>query len=434
MSEAGVSAPTSQWHWRFLKFSRQLWVRTSFFAFMAVATALLALAVKPYLPSGIGTGMGAESVDSLLNILASSMLAVTTFSLGIVLSAFGSAASHVTPRAARLLMEDTATQNALATFLGAFLFSIVGIIALKAGVYGENGRLVLFVVTIAVIVVIVVTFIRWIEILRTFGRMGDTISRVEKATRESFAARLASPCLGGNPLLEAIPDDAVPLMSSRTGYVEHLDMGRLSGCAETHDTDIYLAALPGSFVHLSAPLAWVRSRGNLELPAEEIEAAFTIENHRTFEQDPRFGITVLAEIASRALSPAVNDPGTAIDVIGRGVRLLSGWTEKGDAESTYPRLWVKPIRAAEVFEDFFRPISRDGASLVEVQIRLQKALLALAQCGVTGFPEAARKQSREALERAEAALVVESDREILRELSEKVLAIPDSHPAPDPGI
>ena len=84
-------------------------------------------------------------------------------------------------------MEDTATQNALATFLGAFLFSIVGIIALKAGIYGENGRLVLFVVTIAVIVVIVVTFIRWIEILRTFGRMGDTISRVEKAARESFA-------------------------------------------------------------------------------------------------------------------------------------------------------------------------------------------------------------------------------------------------------
>ena len=53
-----------------------------------------------------------------------------------------------------------------------------------------------------------------------------------------------------------------------------------------------------------------------------VAEAFTIGAERTFDQDPRFGLCVLAEIASRALSPAVNDPGTAIDVIGRAVRLL----------------------------------------------------------------------------------------------------------------
>jgi hypothetical protein len=44
---------------------------------------------------------------------------------------------------------------------------------------------------------------------------------------------------------------------------------------------------------------------------------------RSFDQDPRFGAVVLTEIASRALSPGMNDPGTAIDVIGRAVRLLA---------------------------------------------------------------------------------------------------------------
>lgn len=424
----------SRWRWRLLKFSRKLWVRASLFAVAAVVTAFLALLVRDHLPPGLGVEMGADSVDSLLNILASSMLAVTTFSLGIMLSAFGSAASNVTPRAARLLMDDTTTQNALATFLGAFLFSIVGIVALKAGIYGESGRLVLFVVTIAVIVVIVVTFIRWIEILRTFGRMGDTITRVEKATRTSLASRLASPYLGGIPREGPIPEGAIPVMSSTTGYVEHLDMEGLFRCAETHEAEFYVEALPGAFVHGAAPLVWAKSEsGNLP-PVPEITAAFSIADYRTFEQDPRFGITVLAEIASRALSPAVNDPGTAIDILGRGVRLLSGWSERADAERIYPRLHVEPIRASEVFEDFFRPIARDGAGIVEVQIRLQKALLALARCGVISFVEAAKEQSREALARAECVLTMDADREILRALAGEVASVSLAPPVPGPGI
>lgn len=54
----------------------------------------------------------------------------------------------------------------------------------------------------------------------------------------------------------------------------------------------------------------------------QIARAFLIGDERTFDDDPRFGLVVLSEIASRALSPAVNDPGTAIDIIGTFVRLF----------------------------------------------------------------------------------------------------------------
>jgi uncharacterized membrane protein len=49
---------------------------------------------------------------------------------------------------------------------------------------------------------------------------------------------------------------------------------------------------------------------------------------RYFHEDPRFGLITLSEIASRALSPAVNDPGTAIQIISSHVRLFSLWAEK----------------------------------------------------------------------------------------------------------
>lgn len=409
-------------------------MRSSLFAVAAVATAFLAVVVKPYLPEDLGAGIGADSVDAILTIIASSMLAVTTFSLGITLSAFSSASNNVTPRAARLLMDDVTTQNALATFLGAFLFSIVGIIALKAEFYGETGRLVLFVVTVAVVIVIFVTFIRWIDILRSFGRVGDTIDRVEKAAEESLSNRLASPYLGAKPLRGAPPEGAIPTMPSVTGYVEHLDVEQLSACAERHQLDLYLTAMPGAFVHGAVPLVWAVGDGKEDLPEDELRSAFTIEDYRTYEQDPRFGILVLAEVASRALSPAVNDPGTAIDILGRGVRLLARWSDRGDAEVCYPRLWIEPIKALDFFEDFFRPIARDGAALVEVQIRLQKALFALAQNGTTALREAAVLLSRESLARAEKALVLESDREILRSLSEEVVVLGSTPPLPGPGI
>ncbi len=59
------------------------------------------------------------------------MLTVTTFSLSITVSAYGSATSNVTPRATTLLIEDGLTQTVLSTFLGSFLFGIVGLVVSK---------------------------------------------------------------------------------------------------------------------------------------------------------------------------------------------------------------------------------------------------------------------------------------------------------------
>ncbi|WP_404987401.1 DUF2254 family protein [Caballeronia sp. LZ043] len=63
-------------------------------------------------------------------------------------SAYGSATNNVTPRAILLLIQGSVTQNALSTFVGSFLFSMVALVVLKVGVYGPQGRSVLFMMTI----------------------------------------------------------------------------------------------------------------------------------------------------------------------------------------------------------------------------------------------------------------------------------------------
>lgn len=420
----------SKWGWLLSRLNRTLWVRASLFALLGIAAALAAVAAESLLPSDLPT-VGAESVGQILQILASSMLAVTTFSLSVMVSAYSAATDNVSPRATRLLMQDTTTQNVLGTFIGSFLFSLVGIISLSTGFFGQSGQLVLFLVTLVVIALIVVTLLRWIEHLSLLGRVGETTDRVEQAARQAITDRAVRPCLGGRPLStnEQLPAEAEPVYAAAIGYVQHLDMGVLDTCTREANCEIYVLSLPGSFVHGDYPLARVVG-GDGETTAERVRAAFTVGEERSFDQDPRFGLMVLAEIASRSLSPAVNDPGTAIDVIGRVIRLLALWAqrERGNEDDVqFPGVRVPPLDTADLFYDTFSPIGRDGAGLVEVQMRLQKAMSALAAMGDEEFRRQARKHSAMALKRAEVALTLEEDLSPVRQLANH-LAPGNQHP------
>ena len=416
----------SRFRWNLRLLLRKVWVRALGYGVLGVATALAALLVKPLLPPDLGTKIGADAVEQILGILASSMLAVTTFSLSIMVTAFGGATSNATPRAIELLKQDPTTQKVLATFLGAFLFALVGIVALKTGVYGDRGRLVLFVVTIGVLAMVVGTLLRWIAHLMDFGRLSDTLDRVEQAASEALHGRVEMPFLGGHPLRGAVPISAPPLTADTTGYVQHVDMAQLSALADRAGRDMYLAALPGTFVHPAAPLLHMADlRDDLH---EEARAAFSIGHCRTYDQDPRFGLIALTEAASRALSPAVNDPGTAIEVIGRLVRVLSEWDEPPETDIRWPRLHVPPIRSADLIDDAFRPIARDGAGLIEVQVRLHKALLALAGMAPAVFAQVAARASAEAMDRAASAGLLPSELDLLAGLSARISAIADTQP------
>lgn len=395
--------------------TKRIWFRASLFSVAAVMMALVAAWVAPYIPYEWSLRVGGKAVDNILTILASSMLAVTTFALSASVTAYGSATSAVTPRATQLLVDDRFTQNALSTFVGTFLFSIVGIIALTTGLYGAKGRVVLFFATIVIVVIIAITLLRWIQHLSNFGRVQDTIERVETVARRAMQCWAQAPHLGAQPAI-AIPSDAVPIRTARIGYVAHIDVAGLERLAERHGLTIHVAELPGAFVHAERSLAHVEG-STTEAIRQAVDNAFAILPDRDFEQDPRFGLIVLSEIASRALSPAVNDPGTAIRVLGAGHRVLTDLadTKPGSKAGCHHRVHAPLLEVADLFDDFFRPIARDGAALIEVQLRLQATLAGLAAHAPQLFGAIARRHADAAIARADEALRFEGDITVLRE-------------------
>ncbi|MBS7457870.1 DUF2254 domain-containing protein [Coralloluteibacterium stylophorae] len=387
----------------------QLWVRPALWSLAAVAVALLASAADDLVPARLVPDIEQETVGSLLRIIASSMLAVSTFSLSILVGAFASAASNATPRATRLIVADDTAQSALAVFIAAFIYAVVALTALESGYYGDVGRLVLFVGTLVMLGYIVITFLRWIQVLSVMGRMGNTIERVERAAGESLATWMRAPCLGGVALAADAPAHGLEVAADATGYLQHVDMGGLQAVAEDCDGRVQVLRRPGALLHPGRPVARLQPGAPLEAGRREellrrIADAFVVDNERSYAQDPRFGLVVLSEIAQRALSPGINDPGTAIVVLGTLARLLiaTGAPPEPDADlPRHPRVAVAPLDEAELVRDSFDLIARDGAGQIEIAVRVQKTLAAVAAGASPPVAAAARALSPRALERAQ---------------------------------
>ena len=170
---------------------------------------------------------------------------------------------------------------------------------------------------------------------------------------------------------------------------------------------------PGSLVHPAKTLLFVE--GAKPPATDKLLEAFIFGETRSYDQDPRFGLIVLSEVAQRALSPAVNDPGTAIAVMNAMTRVIvDSRAENGEEDESCPALTLVDLDEDDFIHAGFDPIARDGAGCVEVQVRMQKLLAAIADNGV--LVNAVSRQAAMALQRADAGLALAQDKQDLHRL------------------
>ncbi|WP_147104500.1 DUF2254 domain-containing protein [Tateyamaria sp. syn59] len=397
-------------------YGRKLWVRVAamgLFAFFALGLSQL---VEPLVPEDMATTLPGSAADRLLNVIANAMLAVTTFSLTVMVSVYQSSSTQWTPRVHQLIMQDSVTQNTLAAFIGAYVYALVAIVLREVGIYVDDRALVLFWLTVLVLAFVVWSLIRWTLHLQTLGSLIDTTRQVEEITRQQFQERLDTPCLGACPWTSDLPQSAWPVPAGDSGYLQYLYPDALQQVACEHDVTLYFPCSIGSFVFVNEPMVYVvGAPEDRDALVEEVERLAVIGDVRTYDQDPRFGLLVMSEIGSKALSPGVNDPGTAIDVLNRSARILSLYKDEttSDRPPDHDRLHVRPLASQDLIIDAFAGIARDGAGEVEVQQRLQRVMAGLMQHPDRGLSAAATELGAEFLDRAKEAITWAPDRDRL---------------------
>ncbi|MDO4698128.1 MAG: DUF2254 family protein [Pasteurellaceae bacterium] len=395
--------------WR--KPSNRLWATPTIWALLTVGFVFALKLGAAVLPDNWLPDVPVETLSALLNIIASSMLAVSTFSLSIMVSAFASAANGVTPRATDVVMGDDNTRTAITSFICAFIYALIAKTALGMDFYEQNGRFILFISTVAVLVYLIVTLIRWVYTLSHLGRLGNTLRKIETVAECALTQYRMAPQMYATRKT-SLPTNAQTILAECTGYLTHIDMQGLQEIAEENQWDIDILVRPGELITPDSELCKVS--GNLE-DVEALQRCFVLAPERTFEQDPSWGFIVLSEAAQRALSPAVNDPGTAINIMTIMLSLLVKPKENVTSdEPCYDRLSIKALDCKEWIRDGFAPISRDGATILEVNIVMQKVLAGVwRNAPENEVREAAKAMAISALQRSLQSMEFELDRSAL---------------------
>lgn len=374
--------------------------------------------IEPFIPWEWKDLISANTNETVLSILASSLLAVAIFSLSAMVSALRAASDSATPRARPLLVEDAAAQNAISTFIGAFLFSLLGVVGTLLNVFSPTGRVLLFVVTLILVFVVVGTLIRWLQRLSNLGDVMEAIRRVEAVTDKALKASPAPYPASAH----AEPDfeDGAEVFAQAPGYVQAIAIEVLNALCEREALQIRIVARIGDFADAHTPLARLDKDSDAAV-AETIRGAFTTGDRRLFHDDPRLGLIVLSEIASKALSPGINDPGSAIGAMRAAQRVLDRWgrddaAPEADSEAAHrgPRVIMPPLSPEEAFSCAFSPVAFDGAGRPEIALTLLGIYVGLRAARPLVYGAVAEAMASDLAVRAEAAMAHPADIEHFR--------------------
>lgn len=365
-----------QWLFRLKNYSRHLSVRGFGFAILALISSLVAVIFAPYVPDEFSDLVGGKAVDSILGIMASSMLLVLTFTLSTIVSTHSVATQVATPRATEQIIEDSHSHSVISIFLGAFIYSIVSLIALSTGYYGPQGRVILLGITVLVLMAVIGVIIYWVDELKKMGSVHEIIRRIEVATTEALQERLDNPTFDCHPL-SSLKENLFEITSLNIGYIRNIDIATLSQIAEKEGVEIHVSQDVGNFVHMTSTLVKMDSHKGLNQKVlEDIRACFAIGRNRSFEADPRWGLTVLSGIAIKALSPSLNDPGTAVDVISTLVRILSCHKrlKSSDRPPKYSKIYFPHLSIDTLYFEAFHYLSIEARGNPQVQSMLEESI------------------------------------------------------------
>lgn len=368
---------------------------------MAASSIILAFAMLTIDRTGgtpnwwwIYTG-GTDGARSLLSSVAGSMVSVVATAFSITIVALQLASSNFGPRLLRNFMQDTGNQIVLGTFIATFIYCLL----VLRTIHGEGDGYSFFVpqlsVTVATVLAIasIGVLIYFIHHASTIIQAAHVITQVS-GDLDKTIDRLFPEQIGQNSAKKPwqvgeIPanfeEEASPVKATADGYLQAIDDDELMKITRKYNLLVRVTTRPGKFIIKGSDLALVLpgKRVDREL-TKLINDAFIVGKERTEYQDAEFPINQLVEIALRAISPAVNDPFTAIRCIDRLSAGLSRIAQR-DFPSPYRydgehnlRVIVEVATFEGLVNSAFNQIRQYGYTDVAVTIRLLEAIARIA--------------------------------------------------------
>ena len=277
-------------------------------------------------------GGDAEAARAILGSLASSLITVTSLTFSLTVVTLQLASSQFSPRLLRTFTRDRVVQGTLALFLGTFVFALTVLRSVRSSTEAISEAFVprisvtvAYLLTIASVIGLVLFLahlageIRVETMLRTVRREGEETVRRTLTGLETTGHNDSRPVEG-----------AVPLLAPASGFLLYVHSQQMNGSARETDATIMVTAAIGVSVVEGTPIGYVWPTDDERVLAwqerrelqDRFAAAVGVGFERTSVDDVGFGLRQLTDIASKALSPGINDPTTATHALGHSSALL----------------------------------------------------------------------------------------------------------------
>jgi uncharacterized membrane protein len=301
----------------------------------------------------------ASTARTIISVIAGGILSLTVFSFTMVMVILNQAASQMSNRVLDQLIGNRYQQFVLGFYIGTIVYSLFLLSAIRdidSGIYVPSLSTYLLIVFAVIDLFLFIYFlhyitqsVKYVVIIRRIRR------QTEKALKES--CRLAE-----SPQ-QTVAFKGEPVLSPATGIFSGFDRKALVHLAK-HENFLLTFLYPvGTYVLCNTPIATLHfiNTAKTDTTVSSILSNLGIDDEQTIDTNFYYGFRQLTEVAIKALSPGINDPGTAVESLRSLADLLSyRLTHFPDPaikdEDGVSRLFTKELSVEELFNDTFLPI------------------------------------------------------------------------------
>jgi len=369
-------------------YTRQLnaWGIPSIYASVAMAAALTFPRIESRVFPGLVAAVSVSAATTMYSAIASGMIALTgiVFSLSFVMVQFS--ATAYSPRLVLWIARDPVMSHALGIFTATFIYALAALV----GIDRNNSGKVPFVSAWVVVGLLLASVGMFISLIQRIGLLqvnrmliftGDQGRHVIKTLYPQSKPTAAAP---GSDSFRDLPRTQALIHCGRPRSIQTVHISSLVNLATASGGVIEMVAAIGDTVVESTPLLHVYGA---ERPIDErrLWQALEIGAERTFDQDPKYALRLLVDIAIKALSPAINDPTTAVQALDQIEDLLLRLGQRHLEIGRYPdgngrlRLVVPFPTWDDLLRLAFDEICAYGATSVQVMRRMNALVADLAR-------------------------------------------------------
>lgn len=280
-----------------------------------LATVMPSISYGPTIPESRFGPVLVAVAGGLISFIA------LVFSLLFLVVQYGNTA--LSPRL-NLFRDSPLVWHAFGIFVGVFVFCAASAVVLS----GQSSVTMLVPVTTVALVVGCLAIMRRLQLdafrsLQLGGALDDISTLGRRILIELYHDQPAGPAEERGPTAWALPPVATTVTWRHTAAVlRQVDMPRLVHAAAASDVVIEMDVRVGDPLIEHRPMLTVHGPGAHPDPRSFLRHVETGID-RTFGQDPLLAFRLLSDIGLRALSPAINDPATAIQALDHSESLLS---------------------------------------------------------------------------------------------------------------